>query len=385
MSGGEGAPPPAASAARDDLLMAAALAFGRRSLGLCAPNPSVGALIVRDGVLVGRGVTARGGRPHGERLAIDAAGPAAAGATLYVTLEPCFHQGRASPCAPAIVAAGIARVVSAMEDPDPRVAGRGHRLLREAGVEVVVGPGAEQARRDHFGHILRVTQGRPMVTLKLARTADGWASAGADEPRLAITGEAANLRVQAMRATHEAIMIGVETALADDPLLNVRLPGAAARPLRVILDSRLRLPPRGRLAVTAAEFPTLAIAVEAAPAARARALEAAGVEVERVAADRHGRVDLSAALQALARRGVTRVFSEGGPTVAAALIARRLADEVVLFTSPRPLGRAGRPALDAAALGALEDGAHYAQAPVSRLGGDEMRRYERRALRCSPD
>ena len=213
MSLGEPPAPPLSGAAQDERWMAAALAFGRRDLGLSAPNPSVGALIVRDGVLIGRGVTSPGGRPHAEANAIDQAGRAAPGATLYVTLEPCFHEGRAPPCAPAIVAAGLARVVSAIEDPDPRVAGRGHRLLREAGVEVVVGPGARRARRDHLGHILRVTLGRPMVTLKLARTADGFAAGSEHDPRLAITGEAANLRVQVMRAMHDAIMIGAGTAL----------------------------------------------------------------------------------------------------------------------------------------------------------------------------
>ena len=214
--------------AEDERFMAAALAFGRRNLGLCAPNPSVGALIVRDGVVVGRGVTSPGGRPHAERKALAEAGEGAAGATLYVTLEPCSHHGRTPPCAEAIVAAGVARVVSAIEDPDPRVAGRGHALLREAGVEVVVGIGAAQAHRDHLGHILRVTAGRPMVTLKLARTADGFAAGDEHDPRLAITGEAANLRVQVMRAMHDAIMVGVGTALGDDPLLTVRLPGAEA-------------------------------------------------------------------------------------------------------------------------------------------------------------
>ncbi len=377
MSAGE--PPPLSETAEDERWMAAALAFGRRNLGACAPNPSVGALIVREGVLVGRGVTAPGGRPHAERNAIDQAGLAAAGATLYVTLEPCFHQGRAPPCAPAIVAAGIARVVSAIEDPDPRVAGSGHRLLREAGVEVVVGPGARQARRDHLGHILRVTRGRPMVTLKLARTADGYAAGSEHDPRLAITGEAANLRVQVMRLMHDAIMIGAGTALADDPLLTVRLPGAAVKPLRVVLDAALRLSPGSRLGATARDFPTLAIATQAAPPDRARALEAAGVGVERVAADQAGHVDLLGALSALSRRGVTRVFSEGGPSVGSALIAQGFADDVALFTARKPLGRPGLPALDGAALAALQDRARYVEAEVRRFGDDEMRRFERLA------
>jgi diaminohydroxyphosphoribosylaminopyrimidine deaminase/5-amino-6-(5-phosphoribosylamino)uracil reductase len=252
-------------------------------------------------------------------------------------------------------------------------------LLREAGVEVVVGPGARQARRDHLGHILRVTSGRPMVTLKLARTADGYAAGDEHDQRLAITGEAANLRVQVMRSMHDAIMIGAGTALADDPLLTVRLPGATAKPLRVVLDAALRLSPGSRLGATARDFPTLAIATQAAPLERARALEAAGVAVERVAVDEAGHVDLLSALAARSRRGITRVFSEGGPTVGSALIARGLADEVVLFAARKPLGRPGLAALDGAALAALQDGARYVEAEVRRYGDDEMRWFERLA------
>lgn len=370
--------PSGAQRAEDERFMAAALAFGRRNLGLCAPSPSVGALLVRNGIAVGRGVTAVGGRPHAERNALDEAGPAATGATLYVTLEPCFHQGRGAPCAPAIAAAGVARVVSAMEDPDARVAGRGHALLRDAGVAVEIGVGARQALRDHRGHILRVTQGRPMVTLKLARTADGFAAGDEHDPRLAITGEAANARVQVMRAMHDAIMIGVGTALGDDPLLTVRLPGVEAiKPLRVVLDARLRLSPRSRLGVTARDFPTLAIASEAAPRDRAAALEEAGVSILRVAAGSDGRIDLMSALRALGERGVSRVFSEGGPRIGAALIAQGLADEVILFTAQKPLGRPGLPALDAAAYRALENPSHYAEMDGERFGVDEMRRFER--------
>lgn len=371
-------PSGAAQENEDERFMAAALAFGRRGLGLCAPNPAVGALIFRDNVLVGRGVTSAGGRPHAERNALDEAGPAARGAALYVTLEPCFHQGRASPCAQAIVAAGVARVVSAIEDPDARVAGRGHTLLREAGIEVVVGVGASEARRDHLGHVLRVTQGRPMVTLKLARTADGYAAGDEHDPRLAITGEAANARVQVMRSMHDAIMIGAGTALGDDPLLTVRLPGAEGiKPLRVVLDARLQMSPRSRLGATARDFPTLAIATDAALPERAEALEAVGVSVVRVAADAHGHIDLSSALRALAARGVTRVFSEGGPRIASALIAQGLADEVVLFTAQKPLGRPGLPALDEDALLALEDRMRYGEAEIDRFGGDEMRSLSR--------
>jgi len=371
------APARAARAREDERWMAAALRYGRRSLGLTAPNPSVGALIVRGGVVVGRGVTAPGGRPHAERLALDEAGAAARGATLYVTLEPCSHFGATPPCAEAIVKARIARVVCALEDPDSRVAGSGLAALRAADIELSVGPGAEAARRDHRGHILRVTEGRPMVTLKLARTADGFAAGDEHDARLAITGEAANLRVQVMRSLHDAIMVGIGTARDDDPLLTVRLPGVEARPLRVILDSRLELPLQSRLGATAREFPTLAIATRAAAAEREAALTAKGVEVARVDPDASGRVDLNAALRLLARRGLTRVFSEGGPRVGARLIALGLADEVVLLTALKPLGRPGLPALDAPAYAVLNDRARYREIETAVYGADTLRRLER--------
>jgi diaminohydroxyphosphoribosylaminopyrimidine deaminase / 5-amino-6-(5-phosphoribosylamino)uracil reductase len=361
----------------DERWMAAALRFGRRSMGLAAPNPSVGALLVREGVVIGRGVTAPGGRPHAETRAIAEAGAAARGATLYVTLEPCAHYGATPPCAEAIVAAGVARVVCALEDPDSRVAGEGFAFLRAAGVELTVGPGEAAARRDHRGHILRVMEGRPMVTLKLARTADGYAAGDEHDQRLVITGEAANLRVQVMRSLHDAIMIGIGTARDDDPLLTVRLPGLGSRPLRVVLDSHLNLPLRSRLCETAGEYPILAIATRAAAAEREAALSAKGVEIARVDADASGRVDLASALRLLSRRGLTRVFSEGGPRVGAQLIGRGLADEVVLLTALNPLGRPGLPALDAPSLARLHDAAGYREIETAAYGDDVLRRWER--------
>ena len=359
----------------DPSFMAAALALGRRNLGLTAPNPSVGALIVRDGVVIGGGVTAPGGRPHAETLALAEAGEAARGATVYVTLEPCSHHGQTPPCAEALVAAGVARVVCALQDPDARVSGRGLALLRAAGIEVVVGVGAEQAARDHLGHVLRVTQGRPMVTLKIARTADGFAAGDEHDSRLAITGELVNRRVHTLRALHDAIMVGVGTVLGDDPLLTVRQNGLDQRPLRVVLDSALRLPLESRLAATAAQFPTLLVAAADAPAEREAELRTRGIEVERAG---DSRVDLGEALRLLARRGITRVFSEGGPTVGSALIRQGLADEVLLFTAERPLGRPGRPALQPDALAALADPARFAEGPGAHYGPDALRSWMRR-------
>jgi len=358
----------------DARFMAAALALGRRNLGRTAPNPSVGALIVRDGRVVGAGVTAPSGRPHGETLALAEAGALARGATVYVTLEPCSHHGATPPCAEALVAAGVARVICALEDPNPLVAGRGIARLRAGGVEVLLGVGAAAARRDHLGHILRVTEGRPMLTLKLARTADSFASGDEHDARLAITGETANRRVQSLRAAHDAIMIGIGTALGDDPLLTVRQNGLDQRPLRVVLDSALSLPLGSRLVATAEAYPTLVIAGAEAPSEREAELRSRGLDVERAG---EGRVDLGEALRRLARRGVTRVFSEGGPTVGSALISAGLADEVLLLTAEKPLGRPGRPALAAEALAALSHLRRYVEVSGAVYGPDTLRRWER--------
>ncbi len=357
--------------------MEAALNLGSRSLGLTAPNPAVGAILVKGGAVIGRGATAPGGRPHAERIALDEAGEAARGSTLYVTLEPCSHFGASSPCADAIVEAGVNRVVSAMEDPNPLVGGRGHARLRAAGIAVSVGTGAAQARRDHRGHVLRVTMGRPSVTLKLAETADGFASGGPHDSRLRITGQIANLRVQVMRSIHEAIMIGLGTALADDPALTVRLPGVDRKPLRVVLDTHLRLPARSRLAATARNVPTLVVAGEDAPNEASLRLADLGVVIERVGLGADGRVDLNQALRALSVRGATRVFSEGGPRVAARIIALKLADDVALITADKPLGRPGVPARDAQARAALLDPSRYRLVETMVYGADTMRVWER--------
>jgi diaminohydroxyphosphoribosylaminopyrimidine deaminase/5-amino-6-(5-phosphoribosylamino)uracil reductase len=362
----------------DDLrLMDAALALSRRHLGAVAPNPAVGALVVKDGIVVGAGATQPGGRPHAETEALAQAGEAAKGATLYVTLEPCSHHGRTPPCADAIVSAGIARVVSAIEDPDSRVAGRGHALLRAAGIDVNVGLRAAEAREINIGHILRVTTGRPTITLKLAMTADGFAAGTAHDPRLAITGAIANTFVHMQRALHDAIMVGSGTVLTDDPLMTVRLPGVDRRPVRVVLDSNLAVSPHSRLVQTAGAYPTLIVAGADAPADRRAALAEAGIEILTVPRDRFARIDLGAALLALGKRGITRVFSEGGPTVAGALIAAGLADEVLLLRASKPLGFDGTPALEPAARGTLDDPALYRADAPRLVGVDTLARYRR--------
>ena len=340
---------------RDERLMRLAIALGERNLGLTWPNPSVGAVVVDESgdapVIIAQGATQAGGRPHAERVALSAAGARARGATLYVSLEPCSHHGKSPPCADAVVEAGIARVVSAIEDPDDRVAGLGHERLRAAGIEVVTGCLEPLARRAHRGHITRVTKGRPAVAVKLARTTEGLAGSR-QGPRLMITGEIANGKVHLMRAHADAIMVGVGTVLADDPLLNVRLPGLESRsPIRIVVDSHLRTPLTARVVAGAREIPTWIVTTHQAPAEAEQALAARGVEVLRVADEEGGRVCLPEALRMLGARGLTRVFCEGGPGLADALAQADLIDELILIT-----GRSARGQGDVPALGlALQD------------------------------
>jgi diaminohydroxyphosphoribosylaminopyrimidine deaminase/5-amino-6-(5-phosphoribosylamino)uracil reductase len=341
----------------DDLhFMALALGLGRRGLGRTWPNPAVGAVVVRPqaggAVIVGRGWTEPGGRPHAETQALARAGAAARGATLYVTLEPCSHFGRTPPCADAIIAAGIAQVVSALEDPNPQVAGAGHRRLAEAGIELKVGLGAEAARLAHAGHIRRMREGRPQVLLKLAVSADGKAGLAGRRPA-PITGEPARARVHLMRAMNDAVLTGIGTVLADDPLLTCRLPGMADRsPVRVVLDGRLRLGLDSRLIATARATPLWVVTGTSAAAEREQALRQAGAEVLRVPMAGGG-LDLAAVLARLAERGITRLMVEAGPILAAAMLQADLVDEAALLRSPRAIGPEGIDALEGLPLAAL--------------------------------
>jgi diaminohydroxyphosphoribosylaminopyrimidine deaminase/5-amino-6-(5-phosphoribosylamino)uracil reductase len=336
--------------------MSLALTLGRRGLGNTWPNPAVGAVIVRQQggapVIVGRGWTQPGGRPHAEIEALRRAGAAARGATMYATLEPCSHHGKSPPCADAIIAAGIVRVVSALEDPNPEVAGQGHARLRAAGIAVELGLGAEEARRAHAGHIRRIVDGRPHITLKLALSADRKVGAAGRRP-VAITGEAVRARVHRMRAMNDSILIGIGTALADDPQLTCRLPGLEKQsPVRVVLDTQLRLPPGGALATSAQATPVWIVTAPDASTDAAQVLRRQGVEVLRAPAQA-GRLDLAAVLRLLAERGITRLMVEGGPTVAASFVAADLVDEAVLFHSAKVLGDDGIAALEGLPLDAL--------------------------------
>src|SRR5215212_587270 len=268
--------------AADQRFMQLALALGRRGQGRTWPNPAVGAVVVKDGVIVGRGWTQAGGRPHAEPEALKRAGDAARDATLYVTLEPCSHFGKSPPCVDAVIASGIARVVSAIEDPNPEVAGQGHAKLRAAGITVDVGLGAAEAARDHAGHFRRIRDKRPHVILKLAVSADDKIGEAGRKP-VAITGEAAKARVHLLRAQCDAILIGIGTVLADDPVLTCRLPDMEARsPVRVVLDRALRIPGTSRLVHSARETPLWVMTLGTAESAATMKLGAAGAEVIRL-------------------------------------------------------------------------------------------------------
>lgn len=368
----------------DRAFMRQALDFGARGQGTTWPNPCVGALVTQetaDGpVVVSRGLTQPGGRPHGEANAFDRADPSAiAGGTLYVTLEPCSHRTirAATPCVERTILAGVRRVVAAMADPNPRFQGLGFALLRTAGLEVTTGILEDQAKRAHRGHVLRITQGRPMVTFKIARTADGYAG-GAGRRPLAVSCPAAGGWVHLQRAHHDAIMLGVGTVLSDDPMLTVRLPGMAARsPVRVVLDSHLRLPLTSKLVRTAAEVPVWVIAAEAAPVEAESALVAAGVEVMRVSAGPDGHLDLAEALVLLGTRGITRVFSEGGPTIAEKLAFAGLIDEAIVSTSPKRLGEPGIVAIRPGLARLLADPDLYRLAERFAIGHDQFEQFTR--------
>jgi len=367
-------PVPAATAAEDERYMRLALALGRRGLGQTHPNPAVGAVIVKDGVMLARGWTQPGGRPHAEVEALHRAKKAAQGATIYVTLEPCSHQGKSGPCVDAIIKAGISRVVSALEDPNPEVAGEGHKRLAAKGIAVETDLCAEEARRAHAGHIMRVAQGRPFVTLKLALSADAKVGLAGRKP-VAITGGAARQRVFQMRARHDAILVGIGTVLADNPQLTCRLPGMEARsPLRVVLDPRLRVPLSTAVIATAREWPTIVFASRKASPIAEEILQQKGCKVFRVD-DTEDRLDLAEVLKVLAGDGITRLLVEGGPTVAAGFVAADLVDAAALIYSEKLIGEDGIDPLEGMALDVIN--AHLHVSGSERLGADTLETYER--------
>jgi diaminohydroxyphosphoribosylaminopyrimidine deaminase/5-amino-6-(5-phosphoribosylamino)uracil reductase len=359
--------------------MRAALALACRGLGTVWPNPAVGCVIVNEGRVVGRGWTQPGGRPHGETEALRRAGEDARGATAYVSLEPCCHWGRTPPCVDALIAAGVRRIVVALEDPDPRVAGEGLRRLRAAGLEVETGLCASEGAEVNAGFFSRLRRGRPLVTLKLATSLDGRIAIASGESQW-ITGPPARDHAHFLRAAHDAIMVGTGTALTDDPQLTCRLPGLSHRsPVRVVIDRHLRVPPTMQLVVNAREVPTWALTLPSADPLRRRTLVDSGVTVIDVSGDADGNIDLTAALAALGSRGITRLLVEGGGRLAAALVRARLVDRLAWVHAPLLIGNDGIPAIADLGLEALAEAPSFERLSTETVGDDVLTVFRVRA------
>lgn len=358
--------------------MRAALALARRGLGIVWPNPAVGCVLAKvGGRIVGRGWTQPGGRPHAETEAIRRAGTAARGATAYVTLEPCSHDGKTPPCADALIAAGVVRAVVAIEDPDPRVAGAGLARLRDAGIAVECGLCAGEAAAVNAGYLLRQRCGRPLVTLKTATTLDARIATHTGESQW-ITGAPARAYGHSLRASHDAIMVGVGTALADDPSLTCRLDGLEDRsPVRIVVDSGLRLPLTARLVATAQTTPTWIVCREDADRRRVDALRDLGVEILELAPDAGGYPSPDSILQVLGERGLTRILIEGGATLAATFVRAGLVDRISWLRSGDMIGDDGIAAIGGFGVDTLSEMAGFRRVAVRRLGADLLEVLER--------
>ncbi|MDX1454484.1 MAG: bifunctional diaminohydroxyphosphoribosylaminopyrimidine deaminase/5-amino-6-(5-phosphoribosylamino)uracil reductase RibD [Gammaproteobacteria bacterium] len=350
----------------DNECMVQAIRLAVRGVMSTHPNPRVGCVLAKDGAQVAEGWHEKAGGPHAEIVALEEARDAARGATAYVTLEPCAHQGRTGPCTKALLDAGVARVVIAMQDPNPKVAGKGIDALRGAGVEVEVGLMEAEARKLNPGFIKRMTEGRPLTRLKIAASLDGRTAMASGESKW-ITGEVARADVQHWRSAASGILTGVETVLADNPRLNVRLDDVPRQPERLILDSTLRTPVDAE--VLALDTKVRIFAVED-DAQKRSALEAAGAEVEILKADANGRVDLPTLMSRLAELEHNELWVEAGATLGGALLTADLVDEVVLYQAPVFLGDAAKPLAVLPGLDALADRLRFAVDDVSQVGGD---------------
>ena len=350
--------------------MGMALSLGRRGLGRVWPNPNVGCVIVRDGRVIGRGWTADGGRPHAETQALK--GIDATGAMAYVTLEPCAHHGQTPPCVDALIASGVVRVVVAVGDPDARVSGKGFDILRNAGIEVVVGVREAEARADMVGFLTRQTQSRPFVTLKLANSFDGRIATATGESKW-ITGPSARRAVHAMRARHDAVLVGAGTVRADDPTLTVRDMGVSRQPVRVVASRKLNFEAQALLA-SQDQAP---LWLCHGPDADTAHFTKQGADV--IACQAQGRqLDTVDMMGKLSDRGLTRVFCEGGGSLAASLLSADLVDEVVGFTAGLVLGAEGTPSVGAMGLDRLANAPRFELVETQQVGADLMHRWARR-------
>ncbi|KJZ19785.1 5-amino-6-(5-phosphoribosylamino)uracil reductase [Loktanella sp. S4079] len=352
--------------------MAIALGLGRRGMGRVWPNPAVGCVIVKDGIIIGRGRTADGGRPHAEVAALAQAGSLARDATAYVTLEPCSHIGKTPPCANALINAGISRVVIALGDPDPRVSGRGIAMLQDAGIAVTTGILAEEAQRDHAGFLMRITENRPFVTLKLAGTVDGRIATATGESQW-ITGPDARRAVHMMRARHDAVMVGAGTVRADDPTLTVRGLGITRQPVRVVVSRGVKISPDCNLGRGARDVPVWLCHgknSDVTPWLDQGALSLpCGISA--------GQVNPHDVMSALAGQGITRVFCEGGGMLAASLLNAGLVDELAVFTAGMAIGAEGTPLLAAMGVDRLAHAPKFQLKSVQPIGHDVLHRWQR--------
>ena len=366
--------------AHDRRMMLAALAEARGALGTTAPNPAVGCVIADGEAIIGRGATQPGGRPHAEVMALAAAGEAARGATAYVTLEPCSHHGRTPPCADALIAAGVARVVVAYaHDPDPRVQGRGIALLRAAGITVDTGLMERDAAEILRGFLKAQRQGLPWVTVKLGVSLDGCIAMKTGESRW-ITGPGARQVVQRMRAEHDSVMVGIGTVLADDPGLRCGLPDLGDRPRwRVVADAALRTPLDSQIVRHAGTHPLILIAAPDADAARAATLRAASVSIVTVPRGADGALDLRAALAALKDVGITSILNEGGARLAGSLLRARLVDRMAWHRAPILLGDSGLQAVQGLGLERLADAIRLRLLARQEYEDDVLETYEIRS------
>jgi diaminohydroxyphosphoribosylaminopyrimidine deaminase/5-amino-6-(5-phosphoribosylamino)uracil reductase len=328
----------------DEKLMRLALRLAAKGRGKTSPNPMVGAVVVRGNRIIGRGYHHKAGAPHAEVLALRQAGDRARGATLYLNLEPCSHFGRTPPCTQAILQAGIRRVVAGMKDPNPLVAGKGIRRLRRAGVQVDMGILAAECRELNAPFCKYITTGRPFIILKAACSLDGKIATGSGDSRW-ISSEESRRYVHHLRLHVDAVMVGSGTVLKDDPLLTVRLPRGESylQPLRVIVDSRLRIPPSCQLVRTAERYPTLVATTKKASPAKIQRLEKANVEVWAGESDHRGRVRLSALAEELGRRGIVSLLLEGGATLNASALREGIVDRLLIFFAPKIIGGQNAP------------------------------------------
>ena len=354
-----------------------ALSLAARGLGRVWPNPSVGCVIVRDGRVVGRGRTADRGRPHAETQALLQAGEHSRGATAYVTLEPCAHQGKTPPCANALIEAGISRVVAASKDPDPRVSGAGFAMLQGAGIDVVTDCLSAEADELQIGFLNRVTLGRPMLTLKLALSVDGRIATASGQSQW-ITGPEARRQVHAMRANHDAVLIGAGTAREDNPDLRVRALGINHQPIRIVASRHLRLPVDSKLFRSASDSPVwLAADTSSLDQDVLREWRRAGAKILAVPSE-DGQLSASGLMAALGEAGLTRVFCEGGGMLAASLLRTNLVDNLVGFFAGKVIGAEGQPGVGPLGVSELSAAPQFELAESHRLGNDVMHRWVRR-------